>query len=171
MPASTRRPRRRFSLPVILYAHPFELALGFAFAALGIRGLIADVTSPSVDALPELPLLLYRLGSIIAGLGIIAGLIMRQRPIGRAIERASCYVLAGVLGAFALILLVVNGWDAFATGLVCIALGAACFFRARAIAKTERVILEQLRAANAIAVADLLKIIDGRPASEERDNG
>lgn len=155
--------RRRVGVPVIFYAHPFELGLGAAFVILGLKGLLAGSTSPSVDALPAWTLLLYRVATLLAGVAIIAGLLLREHPAGRAVERFGCYVLASVLLAFALILIGVNGWAGFATGLVCALLGLACLCRARAVAKTERVILEQLRAANAVAVPDLLKIIDGRP--------
>lgn len=168
-PAAPPRPgRRRFGLrryrlgvPVVLYAHPFELGVGAAFVILGLRGIIAGTSGPSVDALPEVPLLMYRVASMLAGAGIVVGLMLREHPVGRAIERAACYVLASALLAFALLVVGHNGGIAIPSALVSAFIGVACFFRARAIRKTELVICETLTEVD--RVGDVARrIVDGR---------
>lgn len=170
MTAPPRRPRRPPSLPVILYAHPFELAVGVAFVVIGLRALIEGTTTPSVDRLPDVPLALYRLASTVGGVGIIAGLLARAHPIGRAIERAALYTTSGAWAGYAVLIIAVQGSrNGFATALIAITLAAACLFRARAIAKTERVILATLREANAGSDRDVLRrLVDGRPPEEPR---
>lgn len=157
----TAPPRRR-DLPVVLYAHPFELALGVAFTVIGLRAIFEGTTTPSVDQLPELPLLLYRAATTLGGLGVIAGLI----ALGRTVERASLYTVAGTCVAYSVLVVSVQGWrDGFSAAAITLAIAAACLLRALAIRKTERVILAQLRHAN--ANPDVLRrMIDGRPPRE-----
>lgn len=163
----TAPPRQRRDLPVVLYAHPFELAIGAAFILLGLKGLVGGHSSPSVDALPDLSLVLYRLAELAAGIGILVGLAVRDKPIGRAVERAACYVLASALVAFAVLLVGRNGAAGWDVALVCAFIGLACFLRARALVKTERVILAELRRANRDP-ATLRRLVDGRPPEEPR---
>lgn len=170
MPASTRR-RRRLRVPVVAYAHPFELGIGAAFVILGLKGLIAGHSSPSVDSLPEVSLILYRVAQVAAGIGILIGLALRDKPVGRAIERAACYVLGSALLAFALLIVGRNGSAGWDVGLVCTFIGLACIARALAIRKTERVINATLAQVAADPVA-LRRLVDGRPpytADEEDD--
>ena len=179
MPASTPPPgRRRFLLrrhrlkvPVVVYAHPFELGIGAAFVVLGLKGLLGGHSSPSVDALPELSLLLYRLAELAAGIGILVGLAIRREAIGRAIERASCYVLGAALLAFAVLLVGRNGSAGWDVGLVTAFIGAACIARGRAIVKTERVIRKTLEQVARDPIA-LRRLVDGRPPySPDEEDG
>lgn len=164
MPANPSRRRR--DLPVVLYAHPFELALGVAFTLIGLRALVEGTTTPSVDQLPELPLLLYRAATTIGGLGVIAGLLGRAHALGRTIERASLYTVAGTWAGYSVLVVSVQGWrDGFSTSAITLAIALACLLRALAIRKTERVILAQLRQANANPEL-LRRMIDGRPPQE-----
>jgi phosphoglycerol transferase MdoB-like AlkP superfamily enzyme len=160
MPASTRR--RRLRVPVVAYAHPFELGIGAAFVILGLKGLIAGHSSPSVDSLPEVSLVLYRVAQVVAGVGILIGLALRDKTLGRAIERAACYVLGSALLAFALLVVGRNGSAGWDVGLVCTFIGLACIARARAIRKTEQVINATLAQVAADPVA-LRRLVDGRP--------
>jgi hypothetical protein len=162
MPATSNRPRRRPTVPVVVYAHPFELGIGAAFIILGAKGLVGGHSSPSVDALPDLTLLLYRVAEVFAGAGILIGLAIRQQPIGRAVERAACYVLGSALIAFAILLVGRNGSAGWDVGLVCSFIGLACVARARAIVKTERVIRQTAETLAKDPVA-LRKLVDGRP--------
>lgn len=161
---TTRQPRhtRRLHVPVVVYAHPFELGIGAAFVILGLKGLAGGASSPSVDALPELSLILYRVAELLAGIGILVGLALRDEAVGRAVERAACYVLGSALLAFALLLVGRNGSAAWDVGLVCTFIGLACIARARAIVKTERVIRRTLEEVSRDPVA-LRRLVDGRP--------
>jgi len=165
MPASTPTPARRSRrprVPVVVYAHPFELGIGAAFVVLGARGLLGGHSSPSVDSLPEVSLVLYRLAELLSGIGVIVGLAIRDKTIGRAIERAACYVLGSALIAFAVLIVGRNGSVAWDVGLVCLFVGLACIARARAIRKTERVIRRTLEQVAEDPIA-LRRLVDGRP--------
>lgn len=179
MPASTPPPgRRRFGLrrhrlnvPVVAYAHPFELGIGAAFVVIGLKGLIGGHSSPSVDALPELTLLVYRVAELLAGIGILVGLAIRQQALGRAVERAACYVLGSALLAFAFLLVARNGSAGWDVALVTAFIGAACIGRARAIVKTERVIRKTLEQVSRDPIA-LRRLVDGRPPySPDEEDG
>lgn len=149
-------------MPVVVYAHPFELGIGAAFIVLGVKGLLGGHSSPSVDSLPELSLLLYRVAELLAGIGVLVGLAIRQEALGRAVERAACYVLGSALIAFAVLLVGRNGSAGWDVGLVCLFIGLSCIGRARAIVKTERVIRETARALAEDPIA-LRRLVDGRP--------
>lgn len=155
-------PTKARRLPVIIYAHPFELGIGAAFVILGLKGLLGGHSSPSVDALPDVSLIAYRLAELAAGAGILVGLAVRDKPIGRAIERASCYVLGSALLAFAVLLIGRNGSAGWDVGLVCTFIGAACIARGRAIVITERVIDQTLSMVAKDPVA-IRRLVDGRP--------
>lgn len=158
--------RRRFRIPVLLYAHPFEVCIGVAILILGGRALIEGATSPSVDQLPDLPLLLYRVASTLGGLGLITGLLLRQHALGRAVERAGCYVLASALAGYAVLVIAYQGReDGFGVSIITTAIAAGCLLRALAIRKTERIILASLRVANRDPIV-LRRLVDGRPPEE-----
>jgi hypothetical protein len=166
MATMTAPPRRR-DLPVVLYAHPFELLVGVALIVIGLRAALEGTTTPSVDSLPDLPLLLYRAATTVGGIGIVAGLLNRDRlRDGKAIERASLYVVSGAWFSYSVLVIGVQGWrDGFASAAITGLIATACLLRASAIAKTERVILATLREAN--ADPDVLRrIVDGRPPRE-----
>lgn len=168
MPTTTRA--RRLRIPVVVYAHPFELGIGAAFVVLGLKGLLGGQSSPSVDSLPEVSLLLYRLAELTAGIGVLVGLSIRQEALGRAVERAACYVLGSALIAFAVLLVGRNGSAGWDVGLVCMFVGLACFARARAIVKTERVIRATIKEVAADPVA-LRRLVDGRPPYSPDEEG
>lgn len=145
-PTMTRR-----NLWLTIQTHPFELALGAALAINGLRGFFGDVTA-SIDALPELPRFLYLAVSALGGVGVAAGLILNDPPshigLGKTLERASLWLVAASYGGLGILLVGNNGGASAATALVCFVVGAACVLRAIAIAKTARIILEALAAAN-----------------------
>lgn len=164
MPRETRRLR----FPNVLYAHPFEYAVGVGLILIGLRALFEGATTPSVDQLPAAPLALYRVAATLGGVAVVGGLLARRHAIGRAIERAGCYVLSGALAGYAVLVLVYQGRDAgFAVGVITGALSLACLLRALAIRKTERVILATLREVNRDPEA-LRRLVDGRPPEEPR---
>ena len=162
MPAPPTPRRRRFALPVVFYAHPFELALGAALIVNGVRGFTGSL-SPSVDQLPQLPLALYLIVSTVGGLGVVLGLVTERKTI----ERSALYLVAAAYAAYGILLVSTNGAAGIATATVAAVVATACLLRASAIAKTERVILATLREAN--ADPDVLRrIVDGRPPEEPR---
>ena len=150
MPLAPRTMTGR-NLRLVALAHPFELALGAALALNGLRGLLGSV-SPSVDALAELPRILYLAVSSLGGIGVIVGLILNDPPrhfgLGKAIEQASLYLVAASYAVLALIIVAGNGWPGVATALVSLVVGGACLLRAHAIALTSAIILEELTARN-----------------------
>lgn len=111
-PPPPRRPkfwRRAVPLPVVVYAHPFELAFGLALIINGFRTILTGQTAPSIDdSLPELFILLYRLLSMGAGVCIVAGVFIAghptTRPQGRTIERVGLWLAAGSYGSYAFVL-------------------------------------------------------------------
>lgn len=167
-PTPPRWPRRP-SVPVLFYAHPFELSLGIVLVVQGIRGLLTGDSSPAVDAtLPEFPLLAYRLLNLLAGVGIVVGLLIRERALGRAVERAACWLAAGGYLAYVVLLEREYGLIGDATWNMTTAAAVAigCALRARAGTKTERVILATMRAANADPRL-LRRMVDGRPPEDQ----
>lgn len=155
------RPRR---LPAVLYAHPFELALGVAFILAGVRATeVLDFRAfPLDDRIVDLVLTGYIVGGIIGGAGILTGLACRVSALGRTIEQASLLLVAGVWSAYGLNLALLPGTGGAATGAIHIAIAVACLLRAIAIYKTARVILATYRTANSDAEV-LRRLIDGRP--------
>lgn len=165
------RPRRR--LPVVLYAHPIELALAVALTLAGIRALIQHTATPaSLEASASaVAVIAWQVGSVVGGLGLLAGLIGRRRRICRAIERASCYIVGSVAGAYAVALAATGEPGATLTAGTLGAIAAGLVLRAQAIRMTEDVIRRQLQAAardDADALDALLDLIDGRPPRDDR---
>lgn len=134
-------------LNLLLHTHPFEVALGLALLVNGIRGFLGQF-SPSVTELPALPLFMYLGVSVLGGLGTLIGLWRTDHPEGKIIERASLWLVAASYAGFALLVVAGNGAAGIATGSTTLIVAAACIFRARAIRKAQRLILEQLRAQN-----------------------
>lgn len=138
-------------IPLVCLTHPFELGLGIALLATLVRGLLADQVTPSIDAtLPELPRILYQAVSGLAGIGIVAGLISRDRwTPGRAVERAGLYLASGAFIGYALVLGGTAGGKAFVNVIVSVCIGLACLFRGIAIRRRELIELKVLTASNA----------------------
>lgn len=166
-PPETRR--RSFRLPVVLYAHPFELAFGTVLVLNGIKALLTGDLSPSVDAaLPTFQLLAYRLMGLAGGIGVLVGLALRTRTIGRTIERAALWLTASSYAAYAVVIVGVFGTQAAWTALTAGAVALGCVLRAVAIRKTDRIILRQLRKTNAAPDPVVLRrLVDGRPPEEQ----
>lgn len=140
MPPRIRPPRRRrLTLPVVFYAHPFELALGAALVINGVRGIVGDNT-PSVDALPPLPRLLYLAVSTIGGLGVVIGLWTHRK----AVERASLFLVAAAYATVGILIVATNGTNGIATATVAAVVGAACVLRAIAIRRAALIVLATL---------------------------
>lgn len=155
--------RRR--IPVLLYAHPFEVTLGVILVVNGVRQLATGDSSPAIDdALPPVELLLYRVAGLVGGIAILAGLATRSHAAGRTIERAGLWLVAGSYAAYLVMLVAEYGVlsDATYNLLTSTAVLLGAVFRALAIRKTERVVLAQLRALNNDREA-LRQLIDGRP--------
>jgi hypothetical protein len=126
-------------LPVVLYAHPFELALGAALIVNGVRGFVGSL-SPSVDQLPQLPLALYLVVSTVGGLGVVIGLVVERK----AIERSALYLVAASYAAYGILLVSTNGAAAIASATVAGVVAAACVLRAKAIRKAAQIVLATL---------------------------
>lgn len=139
MPPRIRPPRRRrLTLPVVFYAHPFELALGAALVINGVRGIVGDNT-PSVDALPPLPRLLYLAVSTIGGLGVVIGLWTHRK----AVERASLFLVAAAYATVGILIVATNGTNG-TVATVAAVVGAACVLRAIAIRRAALIVLATL---------------------------
>lgn len=158
---------RRF-LPVVLYAHPFELAFGLILTLIGIRQAGALGAQPVGFDVPGYVDAAVVVGSILGGVSILVGLAGRTKALPRAIEKAGLYLVAGVFTAYAVALVALPGFAGTVTAVIELVIGVACFLRARAIGLTERVILEQLRRHNTgHADPDAIRdLVDGRPPRE-----
>lgn len=145
--------QRRTRVNLLVHAHPFELALGFALVINGLRGVLGDY-SPSVGDLPAPALVLYLVVTVIGGLGTIIGLWLADditvtvNDPGKIIERASLWLVSASYAGFAVLVVYANGTAGLAAGLTAIVIAAACIFRTRAIRRAQRVILEQIQAQN-----------------------
>lgn len=167
---SLRWPRVR--VPVVLYAHPLELSLGAALFFTGLRSVYNSATVPnSLQDVTSLVLLwVWQAGTILGSVGMVLGVFFRAAPgkrgqFWRAIERASCYLIASVCGAYCLALIWTGPAAASFAAAALGALALGLVFRAGAIRMTERVINEQAQLLNddpAVREA-LRRLIDGRP--------
>jgi hypothetical protein len=137
-------------IPAVFLTHPFELALGVALVATLVRALLVGAVSPSIDStLPTFPRLAYQIVSGLAGIGIIVGLLTRERwRPGRTVERAGMWLAFGAFGGYAIVLGATNGWDAFVNVVVSAVLSLACLARALAIRLAELLEYRALRYAN-----------------------
>lgn len=169
--AHPRRPRHR--LPVVLYAHPIELALAVALTLAGLRSLIQSAAVPgSLEAsASHLAVLAWQVGSVAGGLGLLVGLLGRRRAFFRALERASCFIVGSVAAAYAVALAGTGEPGATLSAGTLAAIAAGLLLRAQAIRMTEDVIRHQLQvAADDDALRDaLLDLIDGRPPKHPED--
>ena len=159
-------------MPVVLYAHPFELCFAVVLLINGARAVSAGNDDPPTltQVLPGPVVTAWQYGTIIAGLAIIGGLLARRRALARAVEKAGLYVGAGVASAYGTALLLVIGKGAGYAGGQLVAFAVGAVLRAMAIRKTERVVLQQLQAVNARTadpVALVLQLVDGRPPRDD----
>lgn len=167
---SLRFPRLR--VPVVLYAHPLELSVGAALFFTGLRSVYdAAVVPDSLQDVTSLLLLwVWQAGTVLGSVGMVVGVLLRATPgkrgqFWRAIERASCYLIASVCGAYSLALIWTGRPTATFAAASLGALSLGLIFRAGAIRVTERVIHEQaLMLGEDPEVREALRrLIDGRP--------
>lgn len=165
----TGPPPRRRRLPVVCYAHPFELSVAVVLILSAIRTGTAPSALTAVVGVWLTGLWVAAVGA--GGLAALAGLAYRAHAFGRTVERAAMYAVAGACAAYAVaIITLLPAGIAWHPAGQLLAIGAGSFLRARAIAATERVILNQLRAANRDAAA-LRRLVDGRPPEEDDQHG
>lgn len=145
----------RPQIPVTLLTHPFELALGWALIANGVRAVFGDVT-PSLAELPGLLQVFYFTVSCLGGTGLVVALTAPQGPASRrpttapipwntAVERAALFL---VTAAYAVLAIMVVGNNpsrglGYATVVGIVALG--CVLRIVAIRRTTRAVMRSLR--------------------------
>lgn len=154
-------------VPIVIFAHPFELFLSFALIVNGARTLIAGGATPAVNRLPEVPFMVLTVVGLLGGIGMLAGLLSRTKPIGRSIERVGLWLGVSAYWGYAVTLAftfpIAITWAPVATSTC---LGLACLARERAIRKTELTILRVLRKAN--KDDDLIRhIVDSRGIGEK----
>jgi len=139
------RPR----VPIVIYAHPFELFLSAVLVINGARPLVTRETSPAIAELSPVVVGILTAMGLTGGVLMLVGLLSRTKPVGRVIERVGLWLAASaylgyavaLYGAYPLTLV----WANVATA---VGMGTACIARERAIRKTELTILRTLRKAN-----------------------
>lgn len=134
----------RRPLPVALYTHPFEIALGLVLLLLGVTGFFGT-PSPAVASLPMLQLAIYNAVSAVGGAGLLFGIFRHDPPrqigIGVALERASLYLVASAYAGRGVLVVAHNGYAGASTGILTAILATACLFRAAAIRRTSKAVV------------------------------
>ena len=128
-------------LPKVLHRHPFELAVAIILLITGARSLYnQDALPSSIDHLPELFGIVYRLTLALAGILILVGLLSKT-TLGPALEQAGLWLAGTVFAAYGLAAMLV-GLHPAATffGATLFAIAGACGLRARAIAQDQRTV-------------------------------
>lgn len=139
-------PTSRQRLNLLLFAHPFEMALGGILVVNGIRfALDTQTASASVAELPPWALAVYVLVSMAGGILTLTGLWVGERRNGRGLEASGLWMVAASYAGFGFLITALYGTLAITTALVCGVVASACILRARAIRKTQTIILETLR--------------------------
>lgn len=109
-------------------------------------------------ALPETLRYAYHLISALGGIGVIVGLSLTDPPrrvgLGRALERASLFVVAASYLGVGALLVGYNGSAGFGQATVTALVATACLLRAKAIRKAALVILSTLTQARHDAEGD-----------------
>lgn len=143
---SSPPPTRRQRIGLLLYAHPFELALGGILVVNGIRfALDTETASRSVAELPTWALTVYILVSMAGGILTLSGLWVGERRNGRGLEASGLWMVAASYAGFGFLITALYGGMALTTALVCAVVASACILRAKAIRRTQTIILETLR--------------------------
>lgn len=129
-----------------LAEHPFELVLGFVALLSGVA-LTAGAGPPaSINAtLPHLVVLAWGAIQVLAGVLIIAGIVIRYlRPalliVGFRLERAGLWPLAAAATVYGVAGLGYAGLPALYPVGTLLAVAAACAARAAAVSRLERTI-------------------------------
>lgn len=166
-------PIRRRKPRVPLYAHPFELAFGVVLLTGVIRDLGLLGSAPSTfSGLVEPAVRYFYVGSsFLGGIGILYGLARRERPIARALERAGLYFAAGGFAAYGVALLTLPGSPAALAAVNALVIAGAAVLRARAVRRTELVILDQLRKAadGTVDPGVIVDLVDDRRATPQQE--
>lgn len=158
----TPPPGRRAPRPALLtlYAHPFELA---ALILLGVSAVSTGIEPAALTGiLSEGLVYVWAIANAVGVLATIAGLFLsadvtgnnpRRTSIGRGIEKAGLYLIAGTMGTYVIVLEAALPWrQSWSVSAQLLALGAAAALRAGAIRKAEKIELEQVRRLSASEV-------------------
>lgn len=141
---------RGHKLPVLLYRHPFQIALGVSLAIIGARNLIQAHTQPeSISALPAWLSHGYGVALIVGGVSMTLGLIISARTTwGHVLEQVGLWIAAAGLTAYAigLALAVALSPRASMVIIILLALAAACVIRSWAAILDARYSLQGIRA-------------------------
>lgn len=161
-PSPPPRPSRKLRpsrIPLLLLAHPFELAIALLMAVSVAH--VAQRPQALAALLPRPLVYSWVALGLVSVFALTAGLLWRHQAAGRAVEKAGLYLMAGTMLAYAIAfgaaLPFAEAWPVV-TQLG--AIGVASVLRAIAIRRTERIVLNQLRNATADQLRDL---VDGRP--------
>lgn len=139
---------RGHNLPVMLYRHPFQIALGVALATVGLRTIAFTATRPaSIETLPDWLATGYAISLIIGGLGMTLGLVIAVRSTwGLAIEQFGLWLTAFGLTAYAVgLLATVPPARSSLVVVILLALATACIIRSRAALHDSRYSLRGIR--------------------------
>lgn len=132
-------------LPLVFYTHPFELAIATLFVLSGAQSLTATGPPNALElVVPHALVIIWQAGSIAGGALVSIGVVRRADALGRALEKAGLYVLAGITSAYGYAIAAAAGWQAAIVVANLFAIAAGCLLRAGAIRRAERVVLEQL---------------------------
>lgn len=146
---------KRPEMPVVLLTHPFELALGALLVVNAIRFLAFSEVTPSLDALPLAPRLLYLTVSALGGIAVVTGLFLNDRAgkryeraaLGIALERAALFLVAASYAGLGILIVGVNGRAGIGTALVTTVVAAACILRTVAIRRSVQAVTRALKRA------------------------
>lgn len=140
------RTRDSKSWRVAVLAHPFECAFAVLFVVVGVALALKghEVRLSTVQLLPRPIVIAWEVCLLIGGPAMMAGLVWRGSELmGRAIERAGCYLAAAVWASYAIVVAKYAGTVggvAIAQGLT-ITLG--CLVRAWALTSVDRTVARE----------------------------
>lgn len=171
------RRRHRPSVPLVLYAHPFELAVAVVLGTSAIRTAIR--LDDTLAVLPPLIAYAWAAFTALGILGVIVGVIGSTDVTGRrpglrafyrALEKAGLYLTAAATAVIGV--LIANTLplaESWAPDAQLTAIAAACILRALAIRKAERITLDVLRATT--TAADSADVVDDVLGAPHRKGG
>lgn len=140
------RDREGKSWRVAVLAHPFEIAFAMLFVVVGISLALHnhEVKLSAVQMLPKPLVIAWEVCLLLGGPAIVAGLLWPGSEfMGRAIERAGCYLAAAVWTSYVIVIWKMAG----AAAAVPIAQGATitlgCMLRAWALSRVDRTVARE----------------------------